>query len=107
LIERRWYSSVLDVRSFREADFDIDHPLVVAKVRERLTVSKQAEQKVDKVRFNIMKLNNQEVRKQYQIEITNIFATLKNFIDYEDINMAWENVKEDIKISAKESLSQH
>ena len=38
LIERRWNSSVLDVRSFRGADCDTDHHLVIAKVRERLAV---------------------------------------------------------------------
>jgi endonuclease/exonuclease/phosphatase family metal-dependent hydrolase len=40
LIDRRGQSSVLDVRSFRGADCDTDHYLVVAKVRERLAVSK-------------------------------------------------------------------
>ena len=40
LIDRRRQSSILDVRSFREADCDTDHYLVVAKVRERLAVSK-------------------------------------------------------------------
>jgi len=39
---RRWHSSVLDVRSFRGADCDTDHYLVIAKVRERLAVGKQA-----------------------------------------------------------------
>jgi hypothetical protein len=34
LIDRRWHSSVLDVRSFRGADCDTDHYLMVAKVRE-------------------------------------------------------------------------
>jgi hypothetical protein len=34
LIDRRQYSSILDVRSFRAADCDTDHYLVVAKVRE-------------------------------------------------------------------------
>jgi len=42
LINRRWHLSILDVQSFRRAAHDIDHYLVVAKVRERLTVSKQA-----------------------------------------------------------------
>jgi hypothetical protein len=42
LIDRRWHSSVLDVRSFRGADCDTDHYLVIAKVRERLAVGKQA-----------------------------------------------------------------
>jgi endonuclease/exonuclease/phosphatase family metal-dependent hydrolase len=40
LIDRRWHSSILDVRSFRGADCYTDHYLVVAKIRERLAVSK-------------------------------------------------------------------
>ena len=42
LIGRRWHSSVLDVGSFMGADCDTDHYLVIAKVRERLAVGKQA-----------------------------------------------------------------
>jgi len=45
LIDRRWHSSILDVRSFRTADCETDHYLVVAKVRERLAVCEQAAQK--------------------------------------------------------------
>ncbi|PNF23141.1 hypothetical protein B7P43_G06674 [Cryptotermes secundus] len=44
LIDRRRHSSILDVRSFRAADCDTDHYLVVAKVKERLAVSKQTTQ---------------------------------------------------------------
>ena len=64
LIDRRWHSSVLDVRSFRGADCDTDHYLVVAKVRERLAVSKQEAQRFDGERFNLRKLNELEVLKQ-------------------------------------------
>jgi hypothetical protein len=42
---------------------------VVAKVRERLAVRKQAAQKFDGERFNLRKLNDLEVWKQYQIDI--------------------------------------
>jgi len=77
---------------------------VVAKFQERLTVSKQAAQRFDGERFNLRKLNELEVWKQFQIEITNRFAALGNLTDDENINRAWENIKENIKISAKESL---
>jgi endonuclease/exonuclease/phosphatase family metal-dependent hydrolase len=40
LMGRRWHSSILDVQYFRAADCDTDHYLVVAKVRDRLAVSK-------------------------------------------------------------------
>ena len=56
LIERRWQSSVLDVRSFRGADCDMDHYLMIANVRERLAVGKQAAQRFDRQRFDLRKL---------------------------------------------------
>ena len=70
LIDKRRQSSILDVRSFRRADCVTDHYLVVAKFRERLAVTKQTAQKFDGERFNLRKLNDLEVKKQYQIEIT-------------------------------------
>ena len=105
LIGRRWHSSVLDVRSFRGADCDTDHYLVIAKVRERLTVGKQAAQRFDRQRFNLRKLNEAEVREEYQTEITNRSAALENLND--DVNRTWENIKENIQTSAKESLGLH
>ena len=57
LIDRRRHSRILDVRSFRGADCDTDHYLVVAKLRERLAVRKQAAQKFNGERFNLRKLN--------------------------------------------------
>ena len=80
---------------------------MVAKVRERLAESKQAAQKLDGERFNFRKLKDLEVKKHYQVEITNRFAALGNISDDGDINRAWENIKENIKTSAKESLRLH
>jgi hypothetical protein len=104
LIDRSWLSSILDVRSFRGTDCVNDHYLVVTKVTKRLAVSKQAAQIFDEERFNLKKLNELEFRKQDQIKISKRFAALENLNVCEDINRAWENIKESIKISAKESL---
>jgi len=97
LIGGRWHSNVHDMRSFRGADCDADHCLVIAKVREKLAVGKQAAQRFDRQRFNLKKLNELEVRKQYQIEITNRFAAFENLNDDEDVNWTWENIKGNIK----------
>jgi len=43
------------------------------KITERLAVIKQAAQKFDRERFNLRKLNDLEVMKQYKNEITNRF----------------------------------
>jgi len=50
------------------------------------------------------KLNELDVKKQYQIESTNRFAALENLSYDENINRALENIKENIKTSAKDSL---
>jgi len=56
---------------------------------------------LDRERFILRKLNELEVRKQYQCEITNRFAALENLSYEKDINRAWENIKESTKTSAK------
>jgi len=38
---------------------------VIAKVRERIAVGKQAAQRFDRQRFNLRKLNEPEVRERY------------------------------------------
>jgi hypothetical protein len=60
LIDRRWHSSVLDVRSFRGADCETDCYLLVAKVRERLALSIHTMQNFNMERFSLKKLNKVE-----------------------------------------------
>jgi hypothetical protein len=55
-------------------------------------------------RFNLRKLSELEVTKQYQIEITNRFAALENLNVSNDVSRVWENIKECIKTLAEESL---
>jgi hypothetical protein len=85
LIDRRRRSSVLDVISFRGADCDTDHYLVFAKIRVRLTVSKRPVNKVDMDRLNLKKLNEGEVKEQYQVTIKNRFSALETLENDGDI----------------------
>jgi hypothetical protein len=85
---------------FRGADCDTDHYLVVAKVRKRLAVSKEAAQKSDEEIFILKKQSELEVRKQYQIKISNRFAALENLNVSEDINRAWEHIKENLNLKS-------
>jgi hypothetical protein len=77
---------------------------VDAKLRERLSVIKRVAQKFDMQRFDLRKLNDVEVKEQYQVKITNRFAAFENCDDTVNMNTAWENIRENIKTSAKESL---
>jgi len=78
-----------------------DHYLMVAKVRERLAVSKHEALKTDVERFSLMKLNELGVMKQNQIKVSNRFAALENLSYSEDIDRAWENMKENTKPQIK------
>jgi hypothetical protein len=66
---------------------------VVSKVRKILAVSKQAAQKFVGERFTLRKLNELEVRRHYQIKISNRLAALEELSESEDIKMTWKTQK--------------
>ena len=67
---------------------------MAAKIREVLAKNKQAEQKFHVKRFNLRKLSELEIRKQYQIKISNMFAAWDDLNDSENSNRAWEAIQE-------------
>jgi len=96
LIDRRWHSSILDVRSFRGTGCDTEHYRVVANVRKILAVNKETARKIGAEWFNLNKLSDMEDRKHYLIKISNRFVALMNSSDSEDITRAWKNTKENL-----------
>jgi hypothetical protein len=58
-------------------------------------------------RFDLRTLNDAEVKKQCQVKITNRFAASENFDDNVDMNRAWENIRKNIRTSAKDSLGHY
>jgi hypothetical protein len=61
--------------------------LVVAKVRERLAVSKQTTHRFHVERFNLKKLNEVEGKEQYHVEISIRFTGLENLDTEEDTSI--------------------
>jgi hypothetical protein len=55
-------------------------------------------------RFNLNKLNEVEGKEKYHIEVSNRFVALKDLDTEVEINSAWKTIRENIKISAKQSL---
>jgi hypothetical protein len=80
---------------------------VAAKLRERLSVIKRVAEKFDMQRFDLRKLNDAEVKGQYQVKITNRFAALEKTDENVDMDRGWENITENMNISAKESLGHY
>jgi hypothetical protein len=79
LKDRRRNSSVLHVRSFRAADCDAVHYLVVAKVRERLAMSKETTRSYMES-FNLKKLKEVEGQEQYRVQTSNQFAVVETYM---------------------------
>jgi hypothetical protein len=77
---------------------------VLEKLSKRLVVSKPTSRRFHTERFNLKKLNEVESEEQYLVEISNRFAASENLDAEVDINRACKIIRENIKISAKESL---
>jgi len=78
--------------------------MAAANVRVRLPVSKQAAQKFRVERFNLRKQNELDIRKKYQIKISNRYAALENLNDSKNTKRALKNSKENFKTSDNEIL---
>jgi hypothetical protein len=53
------------------------------------------------VRFNLKKLNEVEGKEKYHVEVSNRFAALEDLDAEFEIDIIWETIRENIKISAK------
>jgi hypothetical protein len=65
----------------------------VAKIKEKLAVSKQTTHRVHMERFSLKNINEVEGKEQYRVEISNRFSALENVDAEVDINAACETVR--------------
>jgi predicted transcriptional regulator len=54
--------------------------------------------------FNPKKLKEVEGKEKHHVEVLVRFSALEDLDSEVEVNSAWETIREDIKISAKESL---
>jgi hypothetical protein len=73
-------------------------------VRERRAVDKEESHKFHMETFNLKKLNEVEGKKKYRVEVSDRFAVMKELKADIEINTFRQTVRENITISAKESL---
>ncbi|XP_042911563.1 uncharacterized protein [Parasteatoda tepidariorum] len=93
LIEARHYSNLLDVRTYKGANVDSDHFLVISKVRERISVVKNKKGAVLK-EFNCDKLNVKDIKTKY---INDVEAALTNMHwENDSVESKWLQLKEKI-----------
>jgi hypothetical protein len=77
---------------------------VVAEVKERRVVSRQSTQRFCIQKFSLKKLNKIEGKENYRVEGSNRLAALETLDAEVGINSACITIRENIKISAEESL---
>ena len=74
-ISRKFRSSLLDIRNKRGADVGSDHHLMLAKIRLKISKVKDQTNRVNP-KYDINKLQNNEIKAQFQLELKNTFTPL-------------------------------
>lgn len=101
LIEGRHFSAVQDVRTFRGADCDSDHMLVVGTYRARISnVKKERAKRTEK--WNTEKLLDQDTKLRYQEVIAEKLAQRGE--EDNQIESMWAHIKADVLEATSEVL---
>lgn len=103
LVDKRWQSNIIDVRTFRNADVDSDHMLVISRLREKIQIEKT--KKNTKRKLNIGKLKEENIQRAYIDGIKNNIHANQTHLDPEtDINEHNTKLQEIIYNAAKNTM---
>ena len=80
-IRDRWRSAVDNTRPFQSVDIGCDHSLVLAKIRVKFKVEKKG---LRRKKWNINKLEDPSIAKDFQLELQNRFQLLEDEVDTND-----------------------
>ncbi|XP_071145171.1 craniofacial development protein 2-like [Mytilus edulis] len=105
IINGKWRRSLLDTRSYSEADVNSDHHLIISKVRLKL---KKAESMIRTCRkiIDTKQLYDAEVKKKFCIELKNRLKALEDLSQMEEIDLEnkWENIKQVYQETAEKTI---
>ena len=82
LVNGRIRTSILDTRVMRGADVYSDHHLV--RTRIRLKLARIEGKKIAREKFDVCKLQSEEIRRRYNIEVRNRFEAQGDIEDPEE-----------------------
>jgi hypothetical protein len=100
LIDKRYRSSVRQVRSYRRADGDTDHYLVISSFRTKLANSWKQKKLKGRTRLEIENTKDREKVKSYRGILNNeLMKTLQN--TEQNLEETWNIVKDSINKSAE------
>ena len=106
LIRDRWRSAVDNTRPFQSVDIGSDHSLVLAKIRVKFKVEKTGPRRK---KWNITKLDDPNIAKEFQLELQNRFQLLEDEVETNDpiSDSLLEQTTTIIKKAADEVLGIH
>ena len=106
MVRKRFSNSVKDCRTYQGADINSDHSLLVSKMNFRL---KKIEKRKIKEQYNLDMLKQDNIQKQYAVEVRNRFNALlcEESVQSDDgdesrIEKKWKCFKESVHEATKE-----
>ena len=80
MINKKWKSSLQDVRAYRGADVATDHALMIAKLALKLKATQKTQTK-ESPAYVSDNLSNTKVRHEFTVQLTNRFESLALDLD--------------------------
>jgi hypothetical protein len=93
---------MMDVRTYRGANADSDHYLIIAHIRAKIR-SKYVPNKEKTKRYNISNLKQTETRKEYGQKIKDLCQVVEEGVTIEE---EWNNLETILKTAAEESTGE-
>ena len=100
LVNIRRKSAIQDVRTYHGPNCDSDHWMVMAKIKQRISMY-YSQPDINSKKWNLQKIQDKKELQLYQDKIR---QELNGKEEQDDINEDWQNIKESIIIASEQIL---